>query len=78
MEEEYLNPSLSAILLLAACGLFTVYWFYKYGTIVFNDMSKKANWDSYGESASVLALLLLVPFGYIYFSFTAKTKYYLW
>ncbi|MEI0526913.1 hypothetical protein R4K54_13450 [Brachyspira murdochii] len=43
MEEEYLNPSLSAILLLAACGLFTVYWFYKYGTIVFNDMSKKAN-----------------------------------
>ena len=74
MEEEYFNPSLSAVLSLATCGLFTVYWFYKYGTIVFNDMSKKANLESYGESALVLAILLFVPFGYIYSIVALQSK----
>ena len=55
-----------SILSLATCGLFTIYWFYKYGTVVFNEMSQKAELDSYGENAAVLAILILVPFGYIY------------
>ncbi len=66
MQQEYMSPSLAAILSIVTCGLFLIYWFYKYGTIVFNDMSKKANLDSYGESAAVLAILFLVPFGYVY------------
>lgn len=66
MQQEYMSPSLATILSIVTCGLFLIYWFYKYGTIVFNDMSKKANLDSYGESAAVLAILFLVPFGYVY------------
>ena len=42
--------------------------------IVFNDMSKKANLDSYGESAAVLAILLFVPFGYIYSIVALQSK----
>ncbi|WP_300366712.1 DUF4234 domain-containing protein [Brachyspira sp.] len=74
MEKEYLNPSLAAILSVLTCGLFTVYWFYKYATIVFNDMSKKADLDSYGENAIVLAILLFIPFGYIYSLVTLQYK----
>lgn len=74
MEKEYINPSLAAILSIITCGLFTIYWFYKYGTIVFNDMSKKADLDGYGESSVVLALLLLIPFGYIYSVVTLQSK----
>lgn len=74
MEKEYLNPSLSAILSFLTCGLFSIYWFYKYGTIVFNDMRKKADLDSYGESAAVLSILLLVPFGYIYSMTVLQSK----
>ena len=74
MEEEYFNPTLAVVLSIVTCGLFTIYWFYKYGTIVFNDMSKKANLDSYGESAIVVALLILVPFGYLYSVLTLQSK----
>lgn len=74
MEKEYLNPSLSVILTIVTCGLFTVYWFYKYGTIVFNDMSQKAELDSYGENAVVLAVFLFVPFGYIYSMVVLQSK----
>lgn len=48
MEQEYINPTLALVLSIITCGLFSVYWFYKYGMIVFNDMSKKAELDSYG------------------------------
>lgn len=74
MEEEYFNPTLAVVLSIVTCGLFTIYWFYKYGTIVFNDMSKKAELDSYGESAIVVALLILVPFGYLYSVLTLQSK----
>ncbi|MEI0698479.1 DUF4234 domain-containing protein [Brachyspira intermedia] len=74
MEQEYINPTLALVLSIITCGLFTVYWFYKYGTIVFNDMSKKAELDSYGESAAVLAILLFIPFGYIYSIIALQSK----
>ena len=74
MEQEYINPTLVVVLSIITCGLFTVYWFYKYGTIVFNDMSKKAELDSYGESAAVLAILLFIPFGYIYSIIALQSK----
>ena len=74
MQQEYMSPSLAAILSIVTCGLFLIYWFYKYGTIVFNDMSKKANLDSYGESAAVLAILFLVPFGYVYSVIALQNK----
>ncbi|MEI0493990.1 DUF4234 domain-containing protein [Brachyspira intermedia] len=74
MEQEYINPTLAVVLSIITCGLFAVYWFYKYGTIVFNDMSKKAELDSYGESAAVLAILLFIPFGYIYSIIALQSK----
>ena len=74
MEEEYFNPTLAVVLSIVTCGLFTIYWFYKYGNVIFNDMSKKANLDSYGESAIVVALLILVPFGYLYSVLTLQSK----
>ena len=74
MEQEYINPTLAVVLSIITCGLFTIYWFYKYGTIVFNDMSKKAELDSYGESAAVLAILLFIPFGYIYSIIALQSK----
>ena len=74
MQQEYMSPSLATILSIVTCGLFLIYWFYKYGTIVFNDMSKKANLDSYGESAAVLAILFLVPFGYVYSVIALQNK----
>ena len=74
MEEEYFNPTLAVVLSIVTCGLFTIYWFYKYGNVIFNDMSKKANLDSYGESAIVVALLILVPFGYLYSVHTLQSK----
>lgn len=74
MEKEYMSPALAAVLSIVTCGLFTIYWFYKYGTIVFNEMSKKAELDSYGESSIVLAILILVPFGYIYSVVALQSK----
>ncbi|ASJ21236.1 DUF4234 domain-containing protein [Brachyspira hampsonii] len=74
MEQEYINPTLSLVLSIITCGLFSIYWFYKYGTIVFNDMSKKAELDSYGENAAVLAILLFIPFGYIYSIIALQSK----
>ncbi|MEI0702982.1 DUF4234 domain-containing protein [Brachyspira intermedia] len=74
MEQEYINPTLAVVLSIITCGLFAVYWFYKYGTIVFNDMSKKTELDSYGESAAVLAILLFIPFGYIYSIIALQSK----
>ncbi|MEI0749285.1 DUF4234 domain-containing protein [Brachyspira pulli] len=74
MEGEYFNPTLAVVLSIVTCGLFTIYWFYKYGNVIFNDMSKKANLDSYGESAIVVALLILVPFGYLYSVLTLQSK----
>ena len=74
MEQEYINPTLAVVLSIITCGLFTIYWFYKYGTIVFNDMSKKAELDSYGESAAVLAILLFIPFGYVYSIIALQSK----
>ena len=74
MEQEYINPTLALVLLIITCGLFAIYWFYKYGTIVFNDMSKKAELDSYGESAVVLAILLFIPFGYVYSIIALQSK----
>lgn len=74
MEQEYINPTLAVVLSIVTCGLFTIYWFYKYGNVIFNDMSKKANLDSYGESAIVVALLILVPFGYLYSVLTLQSK----
>ncbi|KLI30235.1 hypothetical protein SZ50_12985 [Brachyspira hyodysenteriae] len=74
MEQEYINPTLALVLSIITCGLFSVYWFYKYGMIVFNDMSKKAELDSYGESAAVLAILLFIPFGYIYSIIALQSK----
>ncbi|OEJ15170.1 hypothetical protein BFL38_12730 [Brachyspira hampsonii] len=74
MEQEYINPTLSLVLSIITCGLFSIYWFYKYGTIVFNDMSKKAELDSYGENAVVLAILLFIPFGYIYSIIALQSK----
>ena len=74
MEQEYINPTLAVVLSIITCGLFTIYWFYKYGTIVFNDMSKKAELDSYGESAAVLAILIFIPFGYIYSIIALQSK----
>ena len=62
------------VLSIVTCGLFTIYWFYKYGNVIFNDMSKKANLDSYGESAIVVALLILIPFGYLYSVLTLQSK----
>ncbi|WP_297299137.1 DUF4234 domain-containing protein [uncultured Brachyspira sp.] len=74
MEEKYFNPTLAVVLSIVTCGLFTIYWFYKYANVIFNDMSKKANLDSYGESAIVVALLILVPFGYLYSVLTLQSK----
>ena len=74
MEQEYINPTLALVLLIITCGLFAIYWFYKYGTIVFNDMSKNAELDSYGESAVVLAILLFIPFGYVYSIIALQSK----
>lgn len=74
MENEYISPTLTCILSIITCGLFDIYWFYKYGNIVFNDMYKKADIDSYGENAFVLALFFLIPFGYIYSVVTLQSK----
>ena len=74
MEQEYMSPAIVIILSIVTCGLFSIYWFYKYGSIVFNDMSKKANLDSYGESAAVLAILIIIPFGYIYSAVALQSK----
>lgn len=74
MENEYISPTLVCILSIITCGLFDIYWFYKYGNIVFNDMYKKADIDSYGENAFVLSLFFLIPFGYIYSVVTLQSK----
>ena len=74
MENEYISPTLACILSIITCGLFDIYWFYKYGNIVFNDMYKKADIDSYGENAFVLVLFFLIPFGYIYSVVTLQSK----
>ena len=74
MEQEYMSPAIVIILSIVTCGLFSIYWFYKYGSIVFNDMNKKANLDSYGESAAVLAILIIIPFGYIYSAVALQSK----
>ena len=74
MENEYISPTLACILSIITCGLFDIYWFYKYGNIVFNDMYKKSDIDSYGENAVVLALFFLIPFGYIYSVVTLQSK----
>ncbi|MEI0612748.1 DUF4234 domain-containing protein [Brachyspira pilosicoli] len=74
MENEYISPTLACMLSIITCGLFDIYWFYKYGNIVFNDMYKKANIDSYGENAFVLVLFFLIPFGYIYSVVTLQSK----
>lgn len=62
MENEYISPTLACILSIITCGLFDIYWFYKYGNIVFNDMYKKADIDSYGENAFVLVLFFFNSF----------------
>lgn len=74
MENEYISPTLACILSIITCGLFDIYWFYKYGNIVFNDMYKKADIDSYGENDFVLVLFFLIPFGYIYSVVTLQSK----
>ena len=74
MENEYMSPTLACILSIITCGLFDIYWFYKYGNIVFNDMYKKSDIDSYGENAVVLALFFLIPFEYIYSVVTLQSK----
>lgn len=74
MENEYISPTLACILSIITCGLFDIYWFYKYGNIVFNDMYKKADIDSYGDNAFVLVLFFLIPFGYIYSVVTLQSK----
>lgn len=74
MENEYISPTLVCILSIITCGLFDIYWFYKYGNIVFNDMYKKADIDSYGENAFILVLFFLIPFGYIYSIVTLQSK----
>lgn len=74
MENEYISPTLACILSIITCGLFDIYWFYKYGNIVFNDMYKKADIDSYGENAFVFVLFFLIPFGYIYSVVTLQSK----
>lgn len=74
MENEYISPTLACMLSIITCGLFDIYWFYKYGNIVFNDMYKKADIDSYGENAFVLVLFFLIPFGYIYSVVTLQSK----
>lgn len=74
MENEYMSPTLACILSIITCGLFDIYWFYKYGNIVFNDMYKKSDIDSYGENAVALALFFLIPFGYIYSVVTLQSK----
>ena len=63
MEREDINPALELILSIVTCGLYTYYWYYKYGKIVYLEMTAKVGMDNSEDSTVLLVILgLLVNF----------------
>ena len=62
MGREDINPALELILVLVTCNIYSLYWYYKYGKIVYLEMTSKVGMDNSEDSTVLLVILGLLVY----------------